>query len=91
MCVQLLAYSDILLNLNFAKFFDFHTTKLEYTLALPSAAVSMILHRNSGLLAIVCDDMIVRIVDIETRRVVRELGGFRGRIVDIVSALLFSA
>jgi len=46
--------------------------------------VSILLHRDSGLLAVVCDDMIVRVVDIETRRVVRELGGFRGRVLDIV-------
>ncbi|KAJ7741593.1 Utp21 specific WD40 associated putative domain-containing protein [Mycena maculata] len=64
-------------------FFDFHTTKLEHTLTLPSTAVSILLHRDSGLLAVVCDDMVVRIVDIETRRVVRELGGFRGRVLDI--------
>lgn len=54
---------------------------------LPSTAVSILLHRDSGLLAIVCDDMAVRIVDIETHRVVRELGGFRGRILDIVGHL----
>ncbi|KAJ7271954.1 Utp21 specific WD40 associated putative domain-containing protein [Mycena haematopus] len=64
-------------------FFDFHTTKLEHTLTLPSAAVSILLHRESGLLAVVCDDMVVRVVDIETRRIVRELGGFRGRVLDI--------
>ncbi|KAJ7444932.1 Utp21 specific WD40 associated putative domain-containing protein [Mycena latifolia] len=64
-------------------FFDFHTTKLEYTLTLPSTAVSILLHRDSGLLAVICDDMVVRVVDIETRRVVRELGGFRARVLDI--------
>ncbi|KAJ7046979.1 Utp21 specific WD40 associated putative domain-containing protein [Mycena alexandri] len=64
-------------------FFDFHTTKLEHTLTLPSTAVSILLHRDSGLLAVVCDDMVVRVVDIETRRVVRELGGFRARVLDI--------
>ncbi|KAF7294751.1 WD-REPEATS-REGION domain-containing protein [Mycena indigotica] len=64
-------------------FFDFHTTKLEHTLTLPSTAVSILLHRDSGLLAVICDDMVVRVVDIETRRVVRELGGFRGRILDM--------
>nr|GAT60083.1 predicted protein [Mycena chlorophos] len=64
-------------------FFDFHTTKLEYTLTLPSTAVSILLHRDSGLLAVVCDDMVVRIVDTETRRIVRELGGFRARVLDI--------
>lgn len=70
------------------QFFDFHSTKLEHTLVLPSTAVSLSLNRDSGLLAIVCDDMIVRIVDIETRRVVRELGGFRGRVLDIVSCII---
>lgn len=51
---------------------------------LPSTAVSILLHRDSGLLAVICDDMTVRIIDIETRRVVRELKGFHGRILDIV-------
>ncbi|KAF8212057.1 Utp21-domain-containing protein [Mycena galopus ATCC 62051] len=64
-------------------FFDFHTTKLEHTLTLPSSAVSILLHRDSGLLAVVCDDMVVRVVDVETRRIVRELGGFRARVLDI--------
>ena len=66
------------------QFFDFHTTKLEHNIILPSAVVSILLHRDSGLLAVVCDDMLVRLVDIETRKIVRELGGFRGRVLDIV-------
>ncbi|TFK63228.1 Utp21-domain-containing protein [Pluteus cervinus] len=64
-------------------FFDFHTAKLEHTSVLPSAVVSITLQRDSGLLAVICDDLVVRVVDIETRRIVRELGGFRGRILDI--------
>jgi U3 small nucleolar RNA-associated protein 21 len=60
---------------------------LEHTLVLPSTAVSITLHRDSGLLAVVCDDIVVRVVDIETRRIVRELGGFRGRVLDIVCYL----
>lgn len=68
-----------------AQFFDFHTAKLEHTLVLPSAIVSILLHPDSGLLAVVCDDMVIRVVDIETRRVVRELGGFGGRVLDVVS------
>ena len=67
------------------QFFDFQTTKLEYTLVLPSTAPSILLHRDNGLLAIICDDMAVRIVDIETRRIVRELTGFQSRVLDIVS------
>ena len=57
---------------------------------LPSAATLILLHRDSGLLAVICDDLVVRIVDIETRRVVRELKGFRGRILDLVRGPAFS-
>ncbi|KAL4246072.1 Utp21-domain-containing protein [Abortiporus biennis] len=64
-------------------FFDFHTAALQETLILPSAVVSITLHSDSGLLAVVCDDLIVRIIDIETRRVVREFTGFRGRVLDV--------
>ncbi|KAG6885879.1 hypothetical protein C0993_008398 [Termitomyces sp. T159_Od127] len=64
-------------------FFDFQTTKLDHTLVLPSAVTPILLHNDNGLLAAVCDDMVVRIIDIETRRLVRELDGFRGRILDI--------
>jgi hypothetical protein len=53
-------------------------------MVLPSTAVSILLQRDTGLLAIICDDMVVRLIDIETRRVVRELSGFHGRILDIV-------
>jgi hypothetical protein len=44
----------------------------------------MTLQRDSGLLAITCDDLVVRLLDIETRRTVREFGGFAGRILDLV-------
>ncbi|KAI0691037.1 Utp21-domain-containing protein [Cytidiella melzeri] len=64
-------------------FFDFHTAELQCTIVLPSAAVSITLHRDSGLLAVICDDLTVRVLDIETRRLVRELGGFRSRVLDL--------
>lgn len=51
----------------------------------------MLLQRDSGLLAVICDDLVVRIVDIETRRTVRELKGFRGRILDVVCDYLFDS
>ncbi|KAI6045674.1 Utp21 specific WD40 associated putative domain-containing protein [Pisolithus marmoratus] len=64
-------------------FFDFHTAKLQHTLTLSTPVSSIHLHRNSGLLAVTCD-MTVRVIDIETRRVVRELVcGSKGRILDI--------
>jgi len=56
---------------------------------MPSAATSILLHRDSGLLAVICDDPVIRIVDIETRRVVRELKGFRGRILDVVRGFTY--
>lgn len=62
--------------------FNFHSTELEHCMIIPSPIVSISLQNNSGLLAIICDDMVVRIIDIEARRVVRELIGFRGRILD---------
>lgn len=68
----------------YLQFFDFHTAKLEKTLLLPCSALSMTLQRDSGLLAVVCDDRVVRLVDIETRNVVRELRGHRGRTLDLV-------
>ena len=58
---------------------------------LQSAATSIILHQDSGLLAVICDDLVVRVVDIETRRVVRELKGFRGRILDVVCDSAFGS
>ncbi|BGP02493.1 putative WD-repeat protein [Rhodotorula toruloides ATCC 204091] len=64
-------------------FFDFQTMKLMSILTLKASVTSILLQRDNGLLAAVCDDLIVRIVDIETRRVVRELSGPRGRILDI--------
>lgn len=31
-----------------------------------------------------CDDLVIRLVDVESRRIVRELRGFKGRILDVV-------
>ncbi|GAA5961254.1 hypothetical protein JCM21900_005583 [Sporobolomyces salmonicolor] len=64
-------------------FFDFQTMKLLGTLTLKASITSIHLQRDNGLLATVCDDLVVRIVDIETKRVVRELSGARGRILDL--------
>ncbi|KAG1891201.1 Utp21 specific WD40 associated putative domain-containing protein [Suillus subluteus] len=65
-------------------FFDFHACTLDQVMVLSTPASSIMLQRDSGLLAVVCDDMVVRIIDIETRRIVRELAcGVHGRILDI--------
>jgi U3 small nucleolar RNA-associated protein 21 len=54
-------------------------------LQLESSITALELHRDSGLISVTCDDLTIRLVDIETRRVVRELRGFKGRILDVVS------
>ena len=72
-------------NVVFNQFFDFHTAKLMHVLIIP-AVVSTALQRDSGLLAVTCDDLVVRLVDIETRRIVREFGGFSGRVLDLVGS-----
>lgn len=69
-----------------SQFFDFQTMKLGASIALGASVTSILLQRDNGLLAATCDDLTVKIVDIETRRVVRELSGSRGRILDVVSS-----
>ena len=54
---------------------------------LPSSVTQMDLNRDNGLLSVICDDLAIRIVDIDTRRVVRDLRGFKGRILDTVSLI----
>lgn len=76
--------SHVLTFFEILQFFDFQTMRLLSTLTLKASVTSILLQRDNGLLAVVCDDLVVRIVDIETRRVVRELVGPRGRILDIV-------
>lgn len=67
------------------QFFDFQTMKLISTLTVNASVTAILLQRDNGLLAVTCDDLVLRIVDIETRRIVRELSGPRGRILDVVS------
>uniref|UniRef100_A0A3Q4BZE4 Uncharacterized protein n=1 Tax=Mola mola TaxID=94237 RepID=A0A3Q4BZE4_MOLML len=76
--LTLTAGSDWLL-----KFWRFKTKKEEETLKLNAAPASMILHRESGMLALALDDFTLLVVDIETRRVVRKFAGHQGNINDM--------
>ena len=69
-------------------FFDFKSCALVQSVRMPAGILALVLQRDSGLLAVVGDDMVVRVVDMETRRVVRELSAFRGRILDVVRVRL---
>ncbi|GAA5996892.1 hypothetical protein JCM5350_002741 [Sporobolomyces pararoseus] len=65
-------------------FFDFQTMKLLSTLTLSASITSIHLQRDNSLLAAICDDLTVRVIDIETKRVVRELtGSTKGTILDL--------
>lgn len=65
-------------------FFDFKSCALLHSVRLPAGILALVLQRDSGLLAVVGEDMVVRVLDMETRRIVRELSAFRGRILDVV-------
>ncbi|KAL1706877.1 Utp21 specific WD40 associated putative domain-containing protein [Schizophyllum commune] len=78
-------------------FFDFHTADLLHTLTITPLSQSTTSSNSasstsfatastphaSGLLAVPCDDLAVRVVDLETRAVVRVLRGFGGRVMDV--------
>lgn len=66
------------------KFWAFGTGALvdELDWAPMTAITSMKYHAASGLLALTCDDHSIRIVDIETKKTVRELWGAQAGITD---------
>ncbi|KAG0149368.1 hypothetical protein CROQUDRAFT_39845 [Cronartium quercuum f. sp. fusiforme G11] len=64
-------------------FYDFITASLLHTVDLPWTASSILLQRDNGLLAIMCTDLWIRVLDIETRRTVRELGPFPKPALDM--------
>uniref|UniRef100_A0A3Q3M285 WD repeat domain 36 n=1 Tax=Mastacembelus armatus TaxID=205130 RepID=A0A3Q3M285_9TELE len=65
------------------KFWRFKTRKQEEQLELNAAPASLMLHRDSGMLALALDDFTLLVVDIETRRVVRKFAGHHGNINDM--------
>lgn len=66
------------------KFWDFASGNLRYEMDwFPMSAITGArLHRQSDLLALCCDDLSIRVVDTETRKLVRELWGCVGQITD---------
>ena len=66
------------------KFWDFMTGVLLYEIDwYPMTAITACrYHRESDLIAVSCDDLSIRVVDIETRKLIRELWGCVGQIND---------
>ncbi|KIW17197.1 hypothetical protein PV08_04388 [Exophiala spinifera] len=64
-------------------FWDFSTGRLLERRADAQAVPTAIRYNpSSGLLALSCDDLCIRIIDIESRKIVRELWGCVGQIYD---------
>lgn len=70
----------------YRQFYDFHDPALKASVGVPGRAriTSVLLNRDNNLLAFASEDHIVRIMDIETRRIVRELTACKSDIVDLV-------
>ncbi|KAI4140223.1 MAG: hypothetical protein L6R39_005890, partial [Caloplaca ligustica] len=66
------------------KFWDFHTgiLKDEIDWSSTTTVTAAQYYRSSDLIAFSCDDLSIRIVDIETQKLVRELWGCLGQISD---------
>ncbi|MCJ1306695.1 hypothetical protein MMC25_000338 [Agyrium rufum] len=66
------------------KFWDFHTGLLQHEIDwhTMTSIIGCRHHRSSDLIAFSCDDLSIRVVDMETTKLVRELWGCIGQISD---------
>nr|XP_056704730.1 WD repeat-containing protein 36 [Euleptes europaea] len=67
----------------FIKFWKFKTSDLVHSVKFPSSPSKMLLHRDSGLLGIALDDFGISILDVETRKIIRNFSGHQGQINDM--------
>lgn len=63
-------------------FFDFHTGQRTARVTMPAPIAALRLHRESNLVAALGEDLELYVLDLETQRVARRFGGFRGRLLD---------
>lgn len=63
-------------------FFDFHTGVLVKQVATNVGIASLLLHRPTGLVAAIQDDLTIALYDMETFKMVRLFAGFGGKILD---------
>jgi U3 small nucleolar RNA-associated protein 21 len=64
------------------KFWDFGTGSLVDELDWLTGITGVRYHSSNDLIALTCDDLSIRVVDIETKRTIRELWGCKGGIND---------
>ncbi|KAJ3242725.1 WD repeat-containing protein 36 [Chytriomyces hyalinus] len=65
------------------KIWNIKTSALIHSISLPVPISSLYFHKDSNIAAVACDDLCLRIIDIEVGRIVRELWGHRNRILDL--------
>lgn len=63
--------------------FDFSSRQLLHQTSFESCISFMKLHRETNLLAIITDDLCIRIYDLESHKTIREFWGHESRITDI--------
>jgi U3 small nucleolar RNA-associated protein 21 len=70
------------------KVWNIKSGKLITTLDFKTPISRILIHLESGLLAVVADDLCIRVVDTDTFTIVREFYGHRNRILDLVCDFL---
>ncbi|KAI8614808.1 quinon protein alcohol dehydrogenase-like superfamily [Chytriomyces sp. MP71] len=65
------------------KVWSIKTSTLTHTIKFPVPASAICFHKDSNIVAVACDDLCLRIVDVEVGRIVRELWGHQNRILDL--------
>ncbi|KAG0093270.1 hypothetical protein BGZ93_004161 [Podila epicladia] len=65
------------------KLWDMKTGKCEHSMEMPAPITHLLLYTENNHLAVICDDLCIRIVDVDNRRVVREFWGHSNRITDM--------
>ncbi|XP_030624689.1 WD repeat-containing protein 36 [Chanos chanos] len=65
------------------KMWKFKSKELIHTDILAACPAAVLLHRDSGMLAVSLDDFTLNVFDLETKRTVRRFSGHRGKINDM--------
>ncbi|KAL4123846.1 hypothetical protein PRIC2_009692 [Phytophthora ramorum] len=65
------------------KFWGFKKHELRFEVDIGSPVSQMELHRDSNLLCVACDDQVLRLFDVVTRKLVRRFAGHSHRVTDM--------
>jgi len=68
----------------YLKFWDFASQKVSHSVYIGSPITKILLFKENSLLAVVSDDLVIRIFDVITQNLVRKFAGHTNQITDIV-------